>query len=1048
MTETRKLAAILVADVVGYSRLAGADEERTLARLRGLRSDLIDPAVAAHHGRIVKRTGDGSVIEFRSVVDAVRCAIEVQQGLIDRNAGVPEDRRIQFRVGIHIGDVVEESDGDLMGDGVNIAARLEGVAKPGAICLSEDAYRQVKGRLDLAVTDLGPTQLKNIAEPIRVYSLEVGVPAQAKTAAAAKPSGQDKRLAATLAGAALLLALAAGGWYWLAANRPGAVSTASSPPAASQPSEAKHLSIVVLPFTNLSGDPAQDYFADGVTENLTTDLSRIRNSFVVARNTAFTYKGKNVDAKEIGKERGVRYVLEGSAQRDGNRVRVNAQLIDTQSGAHLWADRFDEDVADLFKLQDQVVARLGNALGFELVRAEAEKSGPSGNPDALDLAMRGWATMWRSYPQQPKEKRDSHYAALALFDQALKANPNEAEALAGEAFTRLALFIFAEAPADPDLDAKIIDPADRAIALAPDDMRAYVAKSFYLAITGRASEALRTADAGLAINPNSAPLLDARTLAETVLGRFEQAKADVQQAIRLSPRDPEIPNRRMNLGLAQLGLGQFDAAEAEFQQAIDSGDHSFIPYVNLTAAYALQGKMGEAKSALEQARRLNPDLTIKWLMGHAPNIPPLFEGLRKAGLAEDAPPEPARLSIVVLPFANLSGDPGQDYLVDALTDELTTSLAHIPGSFVIARNTAMTFKDKPVDVKAIGKDLGARYVLEGSVQPSGDRTRVNAQLIDAESGAHLWAEQFDTPRADLLQTQDAIVTHLANAMAFQLTQAEAARLKRTPAANRDAEDLALQCAAGQWKAGSIGKEADRTFALCEQALAIDPNNVRALMLSGFKFLARTQAGVSSDPKGDLERADELASKALALDPDWTAINQLKGDILRDQGHNEEAVAEHERALALDPSNVSAATSLGFDYGMHGEFDKSIEYIDKAIRESPYDPLLVHLYGGKAWANFGLKNYDQAIEWARQAIAVNPNYVHYIHATLVAALALAGHDAEARDALKRYLALPSTGPLKTIAALKAYYSAQGGGPARVEANERLYDGLRKAGMAEE
>jgi adenylate cyclase len=645
MSETRKLTAILVSDVVGYSRLAGADEDRILARLRTLRSDLIDPTIAVHHGRIVKRTGDGSVIEFRSVVDAVRCAIELQNAMVERNAGVPEDRRIEFRVGIHVGDVVEESDGDLMGDGVNVAARLESIAKPGAICLSEQAYWQVKGRLDLAVTDLGPTELKNIAEPIRVYSLEVGVPAQAKPAepvTPAAPAPQKRRfglapLAAALMG--LLIVIAGGGWWLLNANRP-------------------------------------------------------------------------------------------------------------------------------------------------------------------------------------------------------------------------------------------------------------------------------------------------------------------------------------------------------------------------------------------------------------------------ASVAAKAPAEAARLSIVVLPFANLSGDPGQDYLVDALTDELTTSLARIPGSFVIARNTAMTFKGKPIDAKAIGKDLSVRYVLEGSVQPSGDRMRVNAQLIDAESGAHLWAEQFDTPRADLLQTQDAIVTHLANAMAFQLTQAEAARLKRTPAANRDAEDLALQCAGGQWKAGSIGKEADTTFALCEQALAIDPNNVRALMLSGFKFLARAQAGVSSDPKGDLERADELASKALALDPDWTAIHQLKGDILRDQGHNEEAVAEHERALALDPSNVSAATSLGFDYGMHGEFDKSVEYIDKAIRESPYDPLLVHLYGGKAWANFGLKNYDQAIEWARQAIAVNPNYVHYIHTTLVAALALAGHDAEARDALKRYLALPSTGPLKTIAALKAYYSPQGGGPARIEANERVYDGLRKAGMPEE
>ncbi len=261
MSETRKIAAILVSDVVGYSRLAGADEDRTLSRLRGLRSDLIDPAIAAHRGRVVKRTGDGSLVEFRSVVDAVRCAIEVQNGLIERNAGVPPERRIEFRVGIHLGDVVEEADGDLMGDGVNIAARLEGICTPGAICLSEDAYRQVKARLDLAVTDLGPTQLKNIAEPIRVYSLDVRAPAKAKPAAAPEKS---------------------------------------APP---------RLSIVVLPFANIGGGAEQEPFVDGVTESLTTDLSRIRGSFVIGRNTAFTYKGKPVDLKQVGRELNVRYVL-------------------------------------------------------------------------------------------------------------------------------------------------------------------------------------------------------------------------------------------------------------------------------------------------------------------------------------------------------------------------------------------------------------------------------------------------------------------------------------------------------------------------------------------------------------------------------------------------------------------------------------------------------------------------------------------------------------------------------------------------------------------
>jgi TolB-like protein len=356
------------------------DEEGTIARLRALRRELIDPAIDEHGGRIVKTTGDGILIEFPSVVEAVRCAVEVQQGMATCNTDVPTDRRVEFRVGVHLGDVVVEGD-DLLGDGVNVAARLEGIGEPGGICLSEDAYRQVKARLDLAVSDLGEHRLKNIAEPVRVYAVEVGKPTRAKPAAPRRRS----MLAPLIAGVVVaLLLVAVGAWYFLGASRTGFV--ASNAPASAS---AEHLSIVVLPFRNLSNDPNQDYFADGVTDNLTTDLSRIRNSVVISRGTAFTYKGKSIDAKEIGKELGVRYVLEGSAQRDQNRVRVNAQLVDAGSGALLWADRFEEDVADLFKLQDQVVARLSNTLGNELVIAEAKESSRSKNPDAIDLVMRG-----------------------------------------------------------------------------------------------------------------------------------------------------------------------------------------------------------------------------------------------------------------------------------------------------------------------------------------------------------------------------------------------------------------------------------------------------------------------------------------------------------------------------------------------------------------------------------------------------------------------------------------------------------------------------------
>ena len=626
MAETRKLAAILVSDVAGYSRLAGADEDRTLARLRTLRSDLIDPIISVHHGRVVKRTGDGSIIEFRSVVDAVRCAIEVQNGMIERNAGLPPERRIEFRVGIHLGDVVEEADGDLMGDGVNIAARLEGIAKPNAICLSEQAYWQVKGRLDVAASDLGPTQLKNIAEPVRVYALDIGKRAEA--AKSLKPGVLKRPLAVLAGGAAALVLIAAGAGYFASANR-----TATAVPTAATPAAPARLSIVVLPFANLSNDPNQDYFADGITENLTTDLSRIHNSFVIARNTAFSFKGKNVDVRDIGKELGVRYVLEGSVQRDQNRVRVNAQLVDAGSGAHLWADRFEEDVADLFKLQDQVVARLTNSLGYELVRTEAEKDARSKSPDAVDLAMRGWALVWQE--QEEQRTKENNNAAEALFEQALKIDPNETDALAGDAYAYLLEYTRGWTTAGTDYEAKILGQADRAIALAPDNMWAYNVKSLYLTSSQRPNEGLSAAEAGLATKPDDPPLYRARGNAELVLGRYEQAISDVEHAMRLSPRDPRIGLWLVALGDAELGLGHVDAAVEEYHKAINVGWRAYQPYRSLAAAYALEGKMEKAASALAEARRLNPQLTLQWQQTHSMNVPPLLEGLRKAGLPEE-----------------------------------------------------------------------------------------------------------------------------------------------------------------------------------------------------------------------------------------------------------------------------------------------------------------------------------------------------------------------------------------------------------------------------
>ncbi len=390
---------------------------------------------------------------------------------------------------------------------------------------------------------------------------------------------------------------------------------------------------MVLPFTNLSNDPAQDYFADGVTENLTTELSRIRDSFVIARNTAFTYKGKAIDAKQIGKELGVRYVLEGSVQRDQNRVRVNAQLVDAESGAHLWADRFEEDMADLFKLQDQVVARLAYSLGWALTSAEAEKGARSNNPDAIDLTMQGRALRWRfqktSEPREVKEAR-------ALFDRALAIDPNDADALAGSAEAYFEEYFYGWTDPQTDYEAKVLGQADRAIALDPNTVRAYLAKGWYLSLVShKYSEALGVTDAGLAVNPNFVPLYIPRSVAEISLGRFEQAKADAERARRLSPRDPTI-------GVFTRHRGRRGDQPRPFRRGdrgISQGDRLWLsPVFRLHepgGRLRRCGQDGRGKGGLGGSAPPQPAITVKWMMEHTPNLPAVFDGLRKAGLPEE-----------------------------------------------------------------------------------------------------------------------------------------------------------------------------------------------------------------------------------------------------------------------------------------------------------------------------------------------------------------------------------------------------------------------------
>jgi TolB-like protein/class 3 adenylate cyclase len=585
----RKLAAILAADVAGYSRLTGVDEEGTLARLRVLRSDLIDPAVSIHHGRVVKRTGDGALIEFLSVVDAVRCAIEVQNGMVEHNAGLPPERRIEFRIGIHLGDVVEENDGDLMGDGVNIAARLEGVAAPAGICLSEDAYRQVRDRLKEEFVELGDRALKNIVRPVRVYSVK---------------------------------------------TRSGALAPAPQVPT-HEKSDQPRLSIVVLPFANLGGDPEQEYFVDGVTESLTTDLSRIGGSFVIGRHTAFTYKGKVIDLKQIGRELNVRYVLEGSVQRGGKRVRVNVQLVDAETGNHIWAERFDKPLADIFDMQDEIVARLAGQLGTQLVAAEARRAERAPHPDSMDLYFQGMAC-------RNKGLTPEHMAqARSFFERALALDPGNLEALFGAANVEA---INAINFATSDRAARFAAAetmVTKVLSLAPEHAEAHFLLGRVQIYTNRAVQGIAECERALALNRNLAGVHAIIGLAKIFMGRAEETEGHVREALRLSPRDTFANVWMTFAGGGKLHLGAYEEAVARYRRALEINRNYPFAHFGLAAALVQLDRLEEARTAAQAGLALDPTFTISRYRraGPASGNPiflaqreRFFDAVRKAGV--------------------------------------------------------------------------------------------------------------------------------------------------------------------------------------------------------------------------------------------------------------------------------------------------------------------------------------------------------------------------------------------------------------------------------
>jgi adenylate cyclase len=985
----RKLAAILSADAVGYSRLMAEDETATVKTMASYR-EIMSSLIKQHRGRVVDSPGDNVLAEFSSVVDAVQCAVAMQNEFQARNAKLPENRRMEFRIGINLGDVIDEED-RLYGDGVNIAARLESMADPGGICVSKTAFDQIETKLPLGYEYLGEQSVKNIPKPVGAYRVLMKPDAAGKVIGEKRFLGRFSRKKAV--GAIIILVIVAIGLVsWnIYLQQPEKVESASVEQMAYPLPERP--SIAVLPFDNLSNDSQQEYFSDGLTEEIITALSKVPKIFVIARESVFTYKGKPVEIKQVAEELGIQYVLKGSIRKSGDKIRITAQFIDSISGRHLWAERYDRELKEIFAVQDELTKKIITAMQVELTEGEQARVDAGGTNN-----LQAYLKFLQAIDNVNRLNVEGNALGKKLAQEAIDMDPNYAMAYRVLAAVHRMDVLLGISKSPKKSMGTCIKLLKKAIELDETYAEAYGALGFTLSLIGQHDKAIATAEKAVSLDPNSATTYAMLGHTFRMANRPKEAITSYTKAIRLNPLPPSF--YLFGLGLSYSLDGQYEKGIEWCEKAVRENPDNFFARIILTAVYSMAGRYEEARTEGIEALRINPKYSLAKAEKRAKYKykDKMFAALRKAGLPENPQlPLPDKPSIAVLAFDNLSGDPEQEYFSDSISENIITALSKVGELFVIARNSSFTYKGKPVKVQQISRELGVRYVLEGSVRRSGDRVRITAQLIDAVNGNHVWAENYDRSLDDLFEIQDEITLKIVNGLQIQLTEGEHARIWSKHNCSLDAY---LKAAEAQ----SIRHKGTKESFIRYGQIGLEIVEAEPECLMGYSILVWYNAAIApytKSPKKFIEKAFKYAQKGLSIDDSDPSILRNAGLVYLKKREYEKAIDMGQRAVNMAPNGAEFHAMLGYILSYAEMPDKCIVHANQAIRLDPFPQVWPHATLGRCYLLKG--QYDKSLEAYSKAVKISPDNTLALGG-IIAAYSLLGREEDAHREAKRLLEL--------------------------------------------